>query len=250
MRPGNKHLLFVFLVSATGTAPLAGSAHAEAVDAGRRQGTAVSAPAGSGRLLDQFKRLRIPVLQPFDYKAAQRDPFLDPTVQITLLGVKKQEVAVRPKPIEDYLNELTGLAKGQYTIQGIAYDSNSPMALMGNRACQTGDKLILKLGAQNGETVSNPPAPAGTSGPKDKSLFARLYATSRFYGLGIEEELRSGELRLSVKRITPDSVVLRLPGCDRELTLSYEKDINPEATTYASTYGPAVKGNAKTTATK
>jgi hypothetical protein len=254
MRPDNKHLLFALLASAAGAAPLAGpagSAHAEAVDAGRRQGTAVSAPAGASRLPDHFKRLRIPAFQPFDYKPVQRDPFLDPTVQVTLLGVKKQEVAVRPKPIEDYLNELTGLAKTQFTIQGISYDPDSPMALMGNRACQPGDKLILKLGsgAQTGQTVSNPPAPAGTPGSKDQSLLTRLYATCRFYGLGVEEELRSGELQLAVKRITPESVVLRVPGCDRELTLSYEKDLNPETTAYASTYSSAGKGNAQKTST-
>jgi hypothetical protein len=255
MRPGNKHFLFAFLVSATGAAPLAGhggSAHAEAVGPGRRQGTAVSAPAGSGRLLDQFKRLHIPVSQPFDYRAAQRDPFLDPTVQMTLLGAKKQEVAARPKPMQDYLQELSGLAKEQYPIQGIAYDPDSPMALLGSRSCQADDKLMLKLGAQPGVPVSNPPASGGSTSPGsgDKSLLARLFATARFYGVGIEDDLRSGELQLIVKRITPDSVVLRVPGCDRELTLSYEKDLNPETTTYASTYGSAVKGNVKKTSTK
>ena len=90
---------------------------------------------------------------------------------------------------------------------------------------------------------------SGTPGPKDQSLLTRLYATCRFYGLGVEEELRSGELQLAVKRITPESVVLRVPGCDRELTLSYEKDLNPETTTYASTYSPAGKGNVQKTST-
>jgi hypothetical protein len=257
MRPNKKDLLFVFLASATGAGPLAGldeSAHAEAVDPGRHQGIAVSAPAGASRLPDHFRRLHIPAFQPFDYKPAQRDPFLDPTVQVTLLGVKKQDAAARPKPIEEYLQELGDLVKEQYAIQGIAYDPASPMALLGSRTCQVGDKLMLKLGTPAGVPVSNPPASAGTPpapGSGEKNLMARLYATARFYALGIEDDLRSGELRLAVKRITPDSVVLRVPGCERELTLSYEKDLNPETTTYASTYGPAVKGNnVRTASTK
>jgi hypothetical protein len=255
MRPDNKHLIFVFLVSATGAAPLAGlegSAHAEAVDPGRRQGTAVSAPAGASRIPDHFKRLHIPAFQPFDYKAAQRDPFLDPTVQVTLLGAKKHEVATRPKPIEEYLQELRDLVKTQYAIEGIAYDPDSPMALLGSRSCQVGDKLMLKLGSQSGVPVSNPPpaAPAGTPpGSGEQNLMSRLYATARFYALGIEDDLRSGELQLTIKRITRDSVVLRVPGCERELTLNYEKDLKPVTTTYASTYGSGGKGKVQTTST-
>jgi hypothetical protein len=253
MRPDHKHLLFVFLASAAGAMPLAGpngSAHAEAVDPGRRQGTAVSAPAGASRVVDHVKRLRIPVFQPFDYKAAQRDPFLDPSVQVTLLGAKKHEVAARPKPIEEYLQELRDLVKEQYAIQGIAFDPDSPMALLGNRSCQVGDKLGLKLGTQSGQPVSNPPAPAGTPPSSgEQTLMARLYATARFYALGIEDDLRSGELQLTVKRITADSVVLRVPGCERELILSYEKDLKPVTTTYASTYGSGGKGKVQTTST-
>lgn len=258
MRPDNKHLLFVLLASATGAAPLAGpagSAHAEAVDASRRQSTAVSAPAGASRVSDHFRRLRIPAFQPFEYKPMQRDPFLDPTVQVTLLGAKKHEAAIRPKPIEEYLQELGSLAKAQYAIQGIAYDPDSPMALIGSRSCQVGDKLMLKLsGSQSGVAVSNPPAPAAGTPPApgagEQTLMTRLYATARYYALGIEDDLRSGELRLIVKRITPDSVVLRVPGCDRELTLTYEKDLKLETTTYASTYGQAVKGHVRTAPTK
>jgi hypothetical protein len=255
MRPDNKHLLLAFLASATGAVPLAGlngSAHAEAVDPGRRQGTAVSAPAGASRVPDHFKRLRIPAFQPFDYKPVQRDPFLDPSVRVTLLGAKKHEAATRPKPIEEYLQELRDLVKTQYAIQGIAYDPDAPMALLGNRSCQVGDKLMLKLGTQSGVAVSNPPAPAGTPpapGSGEQNLMTRLYATARFYALGIEDDLRSGELQLTVKRITPGSVVLRVPGCERELTLSYEKDLKPVTTTYASTYGSGGKGKVQTTST-
>ncbi|MBV9997671.1 MAG: hypothetical protein JO015_01025 [Verrucomicrobia bacterium] len=253
MRPGKKHILCACLASAAGAAPLAGpggSAHAEAIDPGRRQGMAVSAPAGASRIQDHFRRLRIPVFQPFDYKPAQRDPFLDPSVQVTLLGAKKQEFAARPKPIEEYLHELGDLAKRQYAIQGIAYDPDSPMALLGDKAHQVGDKLMLKLGSQGGVPVSNPPAsPGGPPGAGEQNLMSRLYATARFYALGIEDDLRSGDLQLTVKRITPDSVVLRVPGCERELTLTYEKDLKTVTTIYASTYGSGGKGKVQTTST-
>jgi hypothetical protein len=253
MRPRKKHILFVFLASATGAAPLAGfngSAHAEAIDPGRRQAMAVSAPAGASRVPDHFKRLRIPMFQPFDYKPVQRDPFLDPSVQVTLLGAKKHEAAVRPKPIEEYLQELRDLVKQQYAIQGIAFDPDSPMALLGDKARQVGDKLILKLGNQSGVAVSNPPAPAAAPpGSGEQNLMTRLYATARFYALGIEDDLRSGELQLTVKRITPDAVILRLPGCERDLTISYEKDLKPVTATYASTYGSGGKGKVQTAST-
>lgn len=253
MRPNKNQLFFVFLASAAGAVPLAGfngSVQAEAIDPGRRLGTAVSAPAGASRVPDYFKRLRIPAFQPFDYKPAQRDPFLDPSVQVTLLGAKKHEAAIRPKPIEEYLQELRDLVRQQYAIQGIAYDPDSPMALLGDKAHQVGDKLILKLGAQSGVAVSNPPAPAAPRpGSGEQSLMTRLYATARFYALGIEDDLRSGELQLTVKRITPDAVVLRVPGCERDLTLTYEKDLKTVTNTYASSYGSGGKGKVQTTST-
>ncbi len=186
------------------------------------------------------KRLRIPNFNPYEYRQTRRDPFLDPSVEVTILGAaKKQEFGERAKPMEAYVDELQALVAQQYAVQGIAYDGVSPMALMGGKVCRASEKLAVKLPAPENKDV------ALGSAAKPKSLTDRLYATSRFYGLGIEDELRAGKIRMTVKKVGTTAVLLSVPGTARELLVPFQKDESVETTNFASTYS-AAKGKTAT----
>lgn len=251
MRSVKQGSLAVLLAGLTSAVPFGsghGRANAEA-GPGEKPAPAFAAPTGGNNKANPLGQPPIPAFRPYEYKPMIRDPFLDPSVQVTLLEVKKPETVNTPKPIQDYLEELASLARVQYVIQGIAYDPAAPMALMGGRPCSVGDKITLKLGGDKLQAGLNPPqvgnVPAAGSAA-EKSLSDRLCASSRFYGLGLENDLRVGQLRLTVKRITANAVYLGIPRCDRDLVLMYEKNFNLDTDTYASTYAPAVKAQTRT----
>ncbi|HEY0793837.1 MAG TPA: hypothetical protein VGD78_22435 [Chthoniobacterales bacterium] len=188
------------------------------------------------------KRLHVPVLTPFDYKKTTRDPFLDPAVLVTLLGAKKQDIAMRPPPIDNYAGELQQLLNSQYSIQGIAYDPQTPMALMSGRAVKVGGRIVLKIGGEGAVAAAPAPggAPPGATAPL--TLQDRLYATSRYWGLDLENDLRQGRLRLNVQSISPSTVRVKLPAASQAFVLAYGKSFDPVADNAASSYGAAPGG--------
>ena len=236
----NKPVLTLLLILSTVTGPLFAiadnSKSATDEGAGKHSPNQKEAPAE-----DPAKKLGIPSFQPFAYRQSRRDPFLDPSVELTLLGsTKKQELVDDAKRMETYIDEIQPLLATQYAVQGIAYDPDAPMALLGGKICQTGAQIVLKL---NGDKLAGAQSqtPQGvTAGlARPKTLAERLYATSRFYGLGIEKDLSAGHVRLTIKKVEPDRVIFGIPGSARDLVLEYAKDLGEQTTEYASTYAPS-----------
>jgi hypothetical protein len=235
----NKPVLTLLLILSTAAAPL--FAIGDNPKSAAEEGSVKRSPnQKEGQAEDPAKKLGIPSFQAFSYKQSRRDPFLDPSVELTLLGsTKKQEMADDARPMETYVDEIQPLLATQFAVQGIAYDPDAPMALLGGKICQTGAQIVLKLNGDKAAAAQSQTPQGATAGlTRPKSLAERLYATSRFFGLGIENDLKAGHFRLTIKKVQTDRVIFGIPGSARDMVLEYAKDLSEQTTEYASSYAP------------
>ena len=148
----------------------------------------------------------IPKVMPCTYTPSVRDPFVDATVSNTLVSaVEARDVRHEAPPIETYTPELLALVQAARKINGIAVSGKS-MALVDGKIVRSGQDLIVGL-------------PEG--------LAAKLMATSRYFGLGLEAEIESKQIQFHVEEISAKGLHLRVRGMRTDIMYEYVKDMSP-----------------------
>jgi hypothetical protein len=150
----------------------------------------------------------IPHLRDVEYKASSRDPFIDGAVGKTLLSTpEERDLRASAPPIETYETELEGLFRAEKEVNGIALIDGIGTAIVNKHIMEVGEELFVGV-------------------PED--LGKRLAATSRYFGLGFEQQLEGHYLGAKIERITAEGLQLKISGMLKTIRLNYAKKYSAE----------------------
>ena len=141
-----------------------------------------------------------------EYKPTARDPFVDASVSRTLLSPEDErevKADAPAPPIDSYRQELITVFRQAHDVNGIAMAGGSAMAIVDGKIVQSGETLSVALSDDIG---------------------ARLAATSKSFGLGLESQMESKMLTVLVDHITPQGLYLRMKGMTAAILLEYRKN--------------------------
>ena len=146
---------------------------------------------------------QIPSLKVFSYERSQRDPFVDASVQLTLLS---QKTEVEPVPEEVGLGQLfEGLSSELLRtckINGVVCGEGDGLVLIGRHILRTGDKLDLPLGEE---------------------LLKQMQTLDRTLHLRLGDIISLGVLSLDIEWIAPTGIGLSHALFEKPLTLPFQK---------------------------
>jgi len=149
----------------------------------------------------------VPMVQEVDYVASARDPFVDSSVSPTLLGATgERDLRKIGPPIESYRGELEALLRQSSKVDGVAVANGTGFSVVNGKVVKKGMPISIAI---------------------PDELCERLLLTSRYFGLGLEDQISAKHLNLSISRITSSGLLLTLQGMKADLHLPYQKNLSP-----------------------